>query len=121
MYFRSISLCFNEKYDVWVKIIIAITRSTVIFLDRAGWVCSFSIKNISEAKSYTRHLFIPPFWRVRRGFRVKIVANNSLVIGNKGYVIIVHGFMDFSSKMDFLASPDEDDAPFVLRRRVTNL
>lgn len=104
-----------------VKTIIAISRSSVIFLDRGGWVCSLSIKNMSEAKSYSRHFFIPPFWRVRGDFTVKVVAKNSLAIAHKDDVVIIHGFMDFSFKMDFLAFPDEEDAPLVLRRRVTNL
>lgn len=104
-----------------VKSVVAITRSSVIFLDRSGWVCSLSIKNISEAKSYTRHFFIPPFWRVRGDFMVKIVAKNSIVIAHRDDVVIVHGFMDFSHKMDFIAFPDEEDTPLVLKRRVTNL
>lgn len=104
-----------------VKSVIAISRSSVIFLDRGGWVCSLSIKNISEAKSYTRHFFIPPFWRVRGEFMVKVVAKNTLAIAHKDDVVVVHGFMDFNYKMDFLAFPDEDDTPLVLRRRVTNL
>lgn len=104
-----------------VKSIIAISRSSVIFLDRGGWVCSLSIKNISEAKSYTRHFFIPPFWRVRGDFTVKLVAKNSLAIAYKDDVVVVHGFTDFSLKMDFLAFPDEEETPLVLRRRVTNL
>lgn len=104
-----------------VKSIISISRSSVIFLDRGGWVCSLSIKNISEAKSYTRHFFIPPFWRVRGDFMVKVVAKNSLAIAHKDDLVIVHGFMDFSYKMDFIAFPDEEVTPLVLRRRVTNL
>ncbi|KAK7723043.1 hypothetical protein SLS63_009072 [Diaporthe eres] len=104
-----------------VKTVIAISRSNVVFLDRGGWVCSLSIKNISEAKSYTRHFFIPPFWRVRGDFMIKVVAKNSLAIAHKDDVVVVHGFMDFNYKMDFLAFPDEEDTPLVLRRRVTNL
>lgn len=104
-----------------VKSIISISRSSVIFLDRGGWVCSLSIKNISEAKSYTRHFFVPPFWRVRGDFMVKVVAKNSLAIAHKDDIVIVHGFMDFSHKMDFIAFPDEEVTPLVLRRRVTNL
>lgn len=104
-----------------VKTIIAISRSHVIFLDRGGWVCSLSTKNISEAKSYIRHFFIPPFWRVRGDFMVKVVAKNSLAIAHKDDVVVVHGFMDFSHKMDFIAFPDEEFTPLVLRRRVTNL
>lgn len=104
-----------------VKTVITISRSSVVFLDGDGWVCSLSIKNISEAKSYSRHFFIPPFWRVRGDFMVKVVAKNSLAIAHKDDVVVVHGFMDFSHKMDFLAFPDEEDTPLVLRRRVTNL
>ncbi|KAG6368931.1 hypothetical protein INS49_003149 [Diaporthe citri] len=104
-----------------VKRVIAISRSSVIFLDRGGWVCSLSIKNISETKSYTRHFFIPPFWRARGDFMVKVVAKNSLAIAHKDDAVVVHGFMDFNYKMDFLACPDEEDTPLVLRRRVTSL
>lgn len=104
-----------------LKSVIAVSRSSAIFLDRAGWVCSLSTRNISQAKSYTRHFFIPPSWRARGEFMVKIVAKNSLAIGHKDDVVIVHGFMDSSFSVDFLAFPDEDETPLVLRRRVTNL
>ncbi|KAJ0121991.1 hypothetical protein J7T55_002502 [Diaporthe amygdali] len=113
--------CTLRNMAAGVKSILAVSRSTVIFLDRGGWVCSLGVKNISEAKSYTRHFFIPPFWRARGDFMVKIVAKNSLVVAYKDDVVIVHGFMDFTLKTDFPAFLDEDDTSLVLRRRLTNL
>lgn len=113
--------CILRNMAAGVKSILAVSRSTIIFLDRGGWVCSLGVKNISEAKSYTRHFFIPPFWRARGDFMVKIVAKSSLVVAYKDDVVIVHGFMDFTLQTDFPAFPDEDDTSLVLRRRLTNL
>lgn len=113
--------CTLRNMAAGVKSILAITRSSIIFLDRGGWVCSLGIKGISEAKSYHRHFFLPPFWRTRGDLMVKIVAKNSLLVAYKDDVVIVHGFMDFTHKVEFPAFPDDDDAPLVLRRRVTNL
>lgn len=113
--------CTLRNMAAGVKSILAVTRSIIIFLDRAGWICSLGTKGISEAKSYTRHFFLPPFWRTRGELMIKMVAKNSLVVAYKDYVVIVHGFMDFTHKVEFPAFPDDDDAPLVLRRRVTNL
>jgi hypothetical protein len=52
---------------------------------------------------------------------VEVVAKNSLAIAHNDDVIIVHGYMDISYKMVFIAFPDEASTPLVLRRRVTNL
>lgn len=52
---------------------------------------------------------------------VKDVVQDSLVIAHKDNVVIVYEFMDFNHNMDFIASPDEEDTPLVLRRRVTNM
>jgi hypothetical protein len=82
-----------------IKTILGLTRSTVYFLTRSGWVCSMSLRSFPEPKSYTRHLFIPPFWRTEGEFLVKIVAKNSAAIANGDDSIIVHGFGDFEHKI----------------------
>ncbi|KAG8157439.1 hypothetical protein KVR01_012823 [Diaporthe batatas] len=113
--------CTLRNMTASVKSILAVTKSTVIFLDRGGWICSLSIKDISGAKHYTRHFFLPTFWRTRGEFLMEVVGKNTIVIAHKDDAVIVHGFLDFTHKMDFLAFPDDDDEPLVLRRRVTNL
>lgn len=91
-----------------VRMLLGTTRSAMVFLDQAGWICSLSKKKVAEAKSYTRHFYIPPFWRVRGDLQIKIVGRNSLAIPSKDEVVIVHGFMDFSHEMVFPAFPDDD-------------
>jgi hypothetical protein len=113
--------CTLRNMVAGVKSILAVTKSTIIFLDRDGWIGSLSIKGISEAKYYTRHFFLPTFWRTRGDFMIKVVAKNILVVAYKDDTVVVHGFMDFTHKIDFPAFPDDDATPLVLRRRVTNL
>ncbi|KAK4211569.1 hypothetical protein QBC37DRAFT_11651 [Rhypophila decipiens] len=84
-----------------VKAIIGLTRSTVLFLTRSGWICSLSLKSFPDLKSYTRHLYIPPFWRAGGDFLVKVVAKDTLAIANRDDLVIVHGFLNFEHKFQF--------------------
>lgn len=113
--------CSLRNMAAGVKSIIAVTKSAIIFLDRGGWICSLSTKGVPGAKHYTRHFFLPTFWRTRGDFLMNIVGRNTIVIAHKDDVVVVHGFLDFTQKMDFPPFPDDEDAPLVLRRRVTNL
>lgn len=96
-----------------VKVLLGVTRSAMVFLDQAGWICTLSNKNVAEAKSYTRHFYIPPFWRVGEDLQIKIIGRNSLAIPLRDGAVIIHGFMDFSHKVDFLAFPDDDGSQLV--------
>ncbi|KAK5662618.1 hypothetical protein OQA88_8532 [Cercophora sp. LCS_1] len=81
-----------------VKAIIGLTRSTLVFLTRSGWVCSISLKSFPELKSYTSHLYIPPFWRTQRDFPIRVVAKNTVAIGYRDDLITIQGFLDFEHK-----------------------
>ena len=93
--------CTVRSFSGGIKVILGLTRSSVYFLTRGGWVCSMSLRSFPEPTSYTRHLFIPPFWRTEGEFLVKIVAKNSLVIANGDDLIVVHGFGDFEHKLSW--------------------
>lgn len=91
--------CAVRSFLGGIKTVLRLTRSTVYFLTRSGWVCSMSLKPFPEPKSYTGHLFLPPFWRTDGEFLVKIVAKNSVAIANGDDLILVHGFGDFEHKI----------------------
>ena len=91
--------CAVRSFLGGIKAVLGLARSSVYFLTRSGWVCSMSLRSFPEPTSYTRHFFIPPFWRTEGEFLVKIVAKNSLVIANGDDLIVVHGFGDFEHKL----------------------
>lgn len=113
--------CIWRNIVAGVKCVLTISRSSIIFLDRGGWVCSLSTKNMMDATSYSRHFFFPSIWRLGGEFLVKMASKNTLVVGYKDEVIVVHNLVDFSHRVDFISFSDEGELPLVLRRRVTNL
>ncbi|OIW32627.1 hypothetical protein CONLIGDRAFT_699459 [Coniochaeta ligniaria NRRL 30616] len=81
-----------------VKGVLAVSRSNILFLTRAGWICSLGMKAVSEPRYYTRHFFIPPFWRAGGESLIQILSKNSLAMAYRDDLIIVHGYIDFTHK-----------------------
>ncbi|KXH26488.1 hypothetical protein CSAL01_05411 [Colletotrichum salicis] len=45
-----------------IQCVIGCIRSSLFFLDTAGWVCSISPRHLAEASHFTRHFFVPLTW-----------------------------------------------------------
>jgi hypothetical protein len=59
------------------------------------------MKTLSNAKYYTRHLFIPPFWRTGGQPTICIASKNSVAIAYRDELVIIQGFSNFSQKVYF--------------------
>ena len=91
----------TRKFLDGVKTLLGFHSSRIFFLSRRGWICSLSIKTLSDPKFYTRHCFIPPFWQTGGEASIKIVSRNSVAFAYRDDLIIFHRFLDINDKVLF--------------------
>ncbi|KAK1719404.1 quinon protein alcohol dehydrogenase-like superfamily [Colletotrichum acutatum] len=79
--------------------VIGCIKSSLLFLDTAGWICSISLRNIADAHHFTRHFFIPLTWRSEVDAVVKIVSKTAIAFGRGEHLMIFHGFLEFEERI----------------------
>ncbi|KAI0546158.1 WD40 repeat-like protein [Xylaria curta] len=88
-----------HKLPCEIRILIGIFRSKVYFLTRRGWICSYNLKSTSDGKHYSRHFFIPPFWRTGNDLMMHIVSKNHLVLVHRDELVILQRFLDLEERI----------------------
>ncbi|KAF4772853.1 hypothetical protein HER10_EVM0001257 [Colletotrichum scovillei] len=81
-----------------IQCVIGCIRSSLFFLDTAGWVCSVSLRHLAEASHFTRHFFIPLTWRTGTDVVIKVVSKTAVAFGRGEQLIIFHGFLEFEER-----------------------
>ncbi|KAI8947803.1 hypothetical protein F4801DRAFT_559336 [Xylaria longipes] len=82
-----------------IRTLIGIFGSKIFFLTRRGWVCSYNLKSSSDGKHYSRHFFIPPFWRTGNDLMMHIVSKNHLVLVHRDELVILQKFLDLEERI----------------------
>lgn len=83
-----------------VKRVLGLHKSSLLFLDSRGWICSVP-KNLSDAKSYTRHFFVPPTWMAETELLIRIVSKSSVALVHRDELVVFRGFLDCEEKVPF--------------------
>ncbi|KAI0139839.1 WD40 repeat-like protein [Xylariaceae sp. FL1272] len=82
-----------------IRVLIGIFGTKVFFLTRRGWVCSCNVKSISDGKQYSRHFFIPPFWRTGNALMMHVVSKNHLALVYRDELIILQRFLELDERI----------------------
>lgn len=90
-----------RKFLGGVKAVLGVHSSSIFFLSNRGWICSLSIKTLSNPTFYIRHFFIPPFWQTGSDASIRIVSKNSVAFAYRDSLIIFHRFLDVNEKVHF--------------------
>jgi WD40 repeat protein len=86
-----------------VKMVLGLHKTNLFFLSQRGWICSLTMGDkLATAKTYTRHFFIPPFWRTGADeSMVRVVSRSSVVLAHRDAVVVFHRFLDAEWKVEF--------------------
>ncbi|KAI3528266.1 hypothetical protein CABS03_05843 [Colletotrichum abscissum] len=79
--------------------VIGCIKSSLLFLDTAGWICSTSLNYMADAQHFTRHFFIPLTWRSEADAVIKIVSKTAIAFGRGEHLMIFHGFLEFEERI----------------------
>ncbi|KAI1322243.1 WD40 repeat-like protein [Xylariaceae sp. FL0255] len=88
-----------HKLPCEIRTLIGILGSKIFFLTRRGWVCSCNLKNNSLGKNYTRHFFIPPFWRTSNDLMMHVISKNTLALVYRDELVVFQRFLDLEEKI----------------------
>ena len=98
----EVSVSFTtRKFLGGVKTVLGFHSSSIFFLSRRGWICSLSIKTLSDPEFYIRHFFIPSFWQIGGEASIRIVSKNSVAFAHRDDLILFHRFLDVNEKVFF--------------------
>lgn len=92
--------CIKQLLESNVKRVLGFHKSSLLFLDSRGWVCSVP-KNLPDAKTYTRHFFVPPTWMVETELLIRIVSKSSVALVHRDELVVFRGFLDCEEKVPF--------------------
>lgn len=92
--------CIKQFLESNVKRVLGLHKSSLLFLDSRGWICSVS-KNLSDAKSYTRHFFVPQIWMAETELLIRIVSKSSVALVHRDELIVFRGYLDCEEKVPF--------------------
>jgi hypothetical protein len=84
-----------------IKVPIGLVKSLLYFLDAQGWICSISLKAITDIKYYTRHFFIPLTWQTGAELSLSIISKSSVAFAHHDQLVVFHGFLEFEEKVLF--------------------
>ncbi|KAI0966346.1 WD40 repeat-like protein [Xylaria arbuscula] len=82
-----------------IRMLIGVLGSKIYFLTRRGWICSYNLKASSGGKHYSRHFFIPPFWRTGNDLMMHVVSKKHLVLVYRDEIVVLHKFLDLEEKI----------------------
>lgn len=78
-----------------IKTVIGVYKSSVLFLDVDGWICSLNIDSFVPVDHYCRHFFIPFSWSNVGDMHFAVTVSGSVALGRRDEVIIFHHGLDF--------------------------
>lgn len=87
-----------------IKTIIGLHKSSLLFLDYNGWVCSIKHEVTTAAgktKFYLKHFFIPYGWHSGAGPVMGCTAQGSIVLARKDEILVFQRGLDFEEKVEF--------------------
>ncbi|KFA78743.1 hypothetical protein S40288_01623 [Stachybotrys chartarum IBT 40288] len=82
-----------------LQYVVGCWKSNMYFLNATGWVCSISLKTLSQSTHYRRHFFIPLTWRTGYGSVMKIISKTAVAFGRAEQLVVFHGFLEFEEKV----------------------
>lgn len=90
---------------VRVKSIIGVHKSSLLFLDHDGWVCSAkhdAAVMVAEKVSYVKHFFIPYGWHSSGAEPVMgcTVRGHIILARKRGEIVVFHRGLDFEEKVE---------------------
>ena len=86
-----------------VRSLIAMTGSTVFFLDKNFWVCSLDVKRFASTLMARRHFFILPEWLDVKGNIVcELTTRQEFVFAHKHGITIVKSGLDISESISYV-------------------
>lgn len=83
-----------------VHALLGCLRSRLFFLDASGWVCSITLKDLSDSTHYVRHFFIPPTWRSVDSTVIRIIDKTAVAFGRGEELMVFHGFLEFEERVE---------------------
>lgn len=92
--------CVKQFLESSVKSVLSLHKSSFLFLDSRGWICSMP-SNLSDAKSYIRHFFVPTTWMAETDLLIKIVSKSSVALVHRDELVVFRGFLDCKEKVPF--------------------
>lgn len=97
---EALTQCVMKGLENPVKRILGLYKSSLLFLDSMGWVCSVS-KGLSRAKEFTRHFFVPQTWMAETNLLIRLVGKSSIALVRRDELAIFHGFLEHEEKVLF--------------------
>ncbi|KAK4186125.1 hypothetical protein QBC35DRAFT_554885 [Podospora australis] len=109
--------CTPRKLISHIRSVLGVYRSNLYFMSGRGWVCSISLKNLSSAKSYTRHFFIPSVWQTGSGTETiaKVVNKTTVAMAHRDEIAVLSRFLEFKHKTAFADVEEEKAVVPVIR------
>ncbi|CAH0042056.1 unnamed protein product, partial [Clonostachys rhizophaga] len=92
------AICFSRHIEGGIKRILGLYKSSLLFIDGKGWVCS-ALKGFREAESYTRHFFIPSQWLIGGELLVKLTARNRIILAHGESMLVFQGFLELEEQI----------------------
>ena len=88
-----------------IKAVIGPYRSSLVFLDPDGWVCSVNIDSFPAEAFYKRHFFIPFSWHNVGDVFMAVTRGGSVALARKDELAIFHNGLEFCETQMPLAGP----------------
>ena len=95
------SLMDYNQLAMEMKVIIGIYKSSLVFLDHNGWVCSLQTEAVGIECFYIKHFLIPFSWHSTGEIICRITAKGSVALARRDQVAIFHKGLDFEEKVRF--------------------
>lgn len=84
-----------------IKSIVGVHKSSLVFLDYSGWVCSTKPDVPPAGKSYTKHFFIPYGWHSGAEPVMTCTVRGHIILARRDEILVFHRGLDFEEKVEF--------------------
>ncbi|KAK7996347.1 hypothetical protein PG991_015814 [Apiospora marii] len=96
-----------------VKAIVGVHRSSLVFLDIDGWICSLDIDSFAVETHYSRHFFIPLSWYNVGELHFVVTSQGAVALARRDEVVIFHHGLDFFEERIALDIQKDNITPLV--------
>lgn len=84
-----------------IKSVIGIHKSSLLFLDHDGWVCSVRIDGVRTGKyHYVKHFFVPYGWHSGAEPILRCTCKGYIVLARRDEIAIFHKGLEFEEKVE---------------------
>ena len=90
-----------SRLAVKIKAVIGIHKSSLLFLDHDGWVCSVEVENIGSERFYLKHFFIPYGWHSGAEPIMRSTAKGLVILARRDEMIVFQRGLEFDEKVLF--------------------